>query len=130
MVVDAVAGPLLDLTHDGPPAGVIDVTAGAAVRADHVVVVDGLAGYVGMLTGRQVEALDRVEIGQDVERPEDRRATDAEPPLAGVRHEVGRREMPVARGDQVGDRAACLGQPVSGVVERGLDGGRCGHSAE
>jgi len=130
VVVDAVTRPLFDLADDGSPASVIDVTAGAASRADDVVVMDGLAGDVGVLAGRQVEAFDGMEVDQDVEGAEDRRSTDAEAPRAHVRDEVGRCEMPLARGDQLGDRAACVGQPVPGVVECGLDGCRSGHRLE
>lgn len=128
VIVDAVARLVLDLANDGSPASVVDITTRAAVRADDVVVMDGFAGHVSVVAGRQVESLHGVQVGQDIERPEDRRSTDAEAPLAGVRHKVGRREMPLARGDQVGDRTARVGQPIPGVIECGLDGGWSGHA--
>jgi hypothetical protein len=127
VVVDAVARSFLDLTDDGSPAGVIDISAGSAVGADDVVVMDGLAGHVGVLAAGQVEALDRAEVGQHIERAEDRGAADTEASLAGVRYQVGRREMPVASCDQVGDRAASLGESVSGVIEGVLDGDGLSH---
>ena len=75
----------------------------AAARADDVVVMGGFAGDVGVFAGRQVEALDRPQLGQDVERPEDRRAADPQPAGAGVRDQVGRGEVAIAAGDQVHD---------------------------
>jgi hypothetical protein len=129
VVVDRVARPLLDVADDGSPACVIDVPAGAAIRADDMVVVHGLAGDVGVFTRRQVEALYRPQVGQDVKRAEDRGAADPKAPLAGIRDEVGRGEVPVASRDQVGDRTASLGQPVSGVIEGVLDGDGLGHEA-
>ncbi len=61
--------------------------------------------------------LDEAEVGEHVERAEDRRAPDPQPSAAGVRLEVGGREVTLAGGDQARDRASRLGQPVPGVVE-------------
>ena len=78
MLVDPVAGLAFDVADDGAQAGVVGVAAATAARTDDVVVVRGLAGHVGVITGRQVESLDRPQLGEDVERPEDRGAPDAE----------------------------------------------------
>ena len=48
-----------------------------------MVVVGRLAADVGVLAARQVDALDRAEIREDLERPEDRRPADAEVPGPG-----------------------------------------------
>ncbi len=130
MVVDPVAGPPLDVAHDRAPAGVVDVAARPHVRADDVVVMDRLAGDVGVLAGRQVEALDGVQIGQDVERPEDRRPADAEASGSGVGDQIGRGEVPGSRRDQLGDRPPGAGQPIAGVVEGGLQRRRLGHAGQ
>ncbi len=66
----------------------------------------GRTGHVGVLPGRQVESLDDAKFGQQVERPEQGRPADVEPPLAGRELELRRREMAIVPGDQVGDRAA------------------------
>ena len=62
VVVDPVARPVLDVTNHGPPTGVVDIGAGAAVRADHVMVVDRLADHVGVFPVRQVEPFDRLQV--------------------------------------------------------------------
>ena len=85
------------------------------------------AGHVGVLAGRQVESLDDAELGQQVQRPKERRPADAEPPLAGRGLELGGGEVPVVLGDEVGDGASRLGQPVAGVIEGVDDGIRFDH---
>ena len=67
-----------DVTDHPAQAGVVDLGRPAAARADHVMVVDRLAADVGVLAGRQIDALDDAELLEDLERPEDRRPTDAE----------------------------------------------------
>ncbi len=86
-----------------------------------MVVVRGLrvAADVGVLAVGEVHPLDEAEVREHVERAEDRRPADPEPAAARVRLEVGGREVALAGGDEPGDRAARLGQPVAGVVEGG-----------
>ena len=88
-----------------------------------MVVVDRLAGNVGVLTGRQIEPLDRTQIGEQVEGPEDRGSPDAEPLHPGVDHEIRRREVAGLVRDQPGHRPPWLGQAVTRTVE-GVDQGR------
>ena len=99
-------------------ARVVDVSAAPAHGAHDVVVMDRLAGDVRVLAGRQVDALDGMQLGQDVERPEDRRPADAEPVGPGVGDEIGGGEVPVPVGDERRDRPPRAGQAIAGVVER------------
>ena len=78
-----------------------------------------VAADVGVVAVGQVDPLDEPQVREHVERPEDRRPPDPQAPAARVVDEVGGREVALARGDEVGDRAARLGQPVAGVVEGG-----------
>ena len=43
-------------------------------------VMAGFTGHVRVLAGRQVDALHEVQVGEDVQRPEDGRPPDAEAP--------------------------------------------------
>ena len=93
-----------------------------------MVVVGRFAAHVGVLTGRQVQALHGAKILEDLERPEDRGATHAEVLVARRVHQVGRREVAVLLGDQRRQRPAWLGQAVAGAFERGHDRGGVAHA--
>ena len=79
-------------------------------------------GDVGVLTGRQVQALHDMELGQQVERPKQRRPTDPQPPTPRGGLELGRGEVTVVLGDQVRDGTARPGQAVAAGVEGSDDG--------
>ena len=84
--VDPVAGLPPDPRDDCGEARVADVGRPAAASADDMVMVRRrLAGDVGVVAGRQVDPLDRPDALQDLERPEDRRPADVQPPRAGSR---------------------------------------------
>ena len=93
--VDPIAAPPGDLGDRLGDAAVLDLRRPAAARADDVVVVGAGAGHVGVLAGRQIEALDDPELGQQVQRPEERRPADPEPAVAGRGLEIGRGEVAV-----------------------------------
>ena len=76
---------------------------------------------VGVFAGREVEPLHRAELDHQVERSEQGRPADPEAPAAGRRRQVRRGEMAVVVDDQLGDRAAWLGQPVAGGIKRSDD---------
>lgn len=127
VVVDAVAGPTLDVADDGTPPGVVDIVTPTARRADDVVVMGRFTRHVGMFATGQVDPLHGVYLGEQVERPEDRRPTDPESTLAGVGHEIGGGEVCRPSRDQLGDRAPGIRRSIAGVVESGADGTRVGH---
>ena len=79
-----------------------------------------LAADVGMLAGRQVEALDDTQLGEHLERPEDGGSADAQAAVVGRRDELGRGEVAFLVGDQRGQRPARLGQPVPSTI-KGVD---------
>lgn len=89
-----------------------------------MVVMDGLARDIGVLAAGQVDALDRPQFGQDVECPEDRRATDAQAAHVRVGHEVSRSEVALAALDQVHHRTPRCGGAVAGPAQGCVDGGR------
>ena len=130
VVVDAIARPSLDVADDGTPPRVVDIAAPAAIRADHVVVMSWLARHVGVLATRQVDPLDGVQIGEQVEGPEDRRPPDPEATPSRVDHEVGCREVRSSSGDQLRDRSPGIGRSIAGVVEGGADRNGIGHESE
>jgi hypothetical protein len=77
-----------------------------------------LAGDVGVLTGRQVDALHDAELHEQVEGPEDRRPANARLARPRVGHERGRREMATAALHRRRDGPAWLGQAVPSLVKR------------
>ena len=74
-----------------------------------------------MIAARQIQPLDDAELDEQVQGAEQGRPADAEAPITRDRGQLGRREVPVMGGDQVGERQARRGQPVAGVVERADD---------
>ena len=80
-------------------------------------VVDGLAFDVGVIPAGQVHPLDCVELGEQLQGPEDRGPANVQLPLSGVINQVGGAEMAAPLGDQLGDHAARLSQPIAGQVE-------------
>ena len=92
-----------------------------------VVVAHRLARDVGVLPGREVDALDDTDVGQDVERPEDGRPADAQ--VASFRriHEVGGDEVALAVGDQLREAPTGLRQAVAGALQRGQERGSVDH---
>lgn len=118
------AGAALDLLDGGTEAQVLDVGGGPAALADDVVMVSlRLAGHVGVVAAGEVDALQDLQLGEEVEGAEDRRPPDAETAHPGVFDEVRSSEMTFARGDQLGDHAPRLRQAVAGRIHR-LDEGR------
>lgn len=93
-------------------------------------VVDGLAGDIGMLAGWQVEALNGVKVREDIEGPEDRRPSDAEPLRTSIGHQIRGGKGAAPRGDEIGDRAARSRAPVTGIVEGGLGGRLVSHGRQ
>ena len=115
--VDAIPGPPTDLADHRLEAGVADIGGPPTARAHDVVVVGRLAGDVGVLARRQVEALHGAEFLEQVERAEDRRPADPEPSAPGVGDEVCRGERPRTRRDEFRDDPPRSGHPVPRVVE-------------
>lgn len=126
MGIDSEARALGDLAHDRAKAGVVDVPVPATDRADDMVVMDGLARDIRVIAARQVDTLDRPQFGQDVERPEDGGATDAQATRVRVGDKVGRGEVAIASSDQAHDRTPRGGDAVAGPVQGCVDG-RCVH---
>ena len=124
MLVDPVAGPPSDLAHDRTETGVVDIPTPAAVGADDMMVMDGVAGDVRVVAAGQVDALDRPKLRQDVEGSEDRGASDAPALARRVVDEVCRREVALPTGDQVDDRTPGGGRAVAGPAQGRIDGGR------
>jgi hypothetical protein len=117
VLADGVPGPTLDLTDDGAQSGVVDVVRPAAAGAHDVVVMRRLAGDVGMLARGQVDALDEVELGKQVEGAEDGRPADGQALDPGCSHEIGCREVAIPIGDQPGHGAARLGHPMRAAIQ-------------
>ena len=84
-----------------------------------MVVAGRLAGHVGVLAGRQVQALQDAQLREQVQRPEDRGPADAQAARPGVIDEVRRGEVALAGHDQLRHGTAWPGQAVPGAVQRG-----------
>jgi hypothetical protein len=117
VVVDAVAGRSFEVTDDVAKAGIRDIAAAAASRANDMVVVGHLARDVCVVAARQVEPLHGTKAGEDVQGPEDRRPPDPEPLQARLGDQVRRREMGGLIGDQLGDGPPRLRQAVALTFE-------------
>jgi len=88
---------------DGIDTAVINLGDCAARDADQVMVVGRLAGNIGMSAIGQVNALDKVLIGEEFEETEDGGAPDTEVALIGIGEKVCGGEVPLAPCDQGGE---------------------------
>ena len=82
-----------------------------------MVVVGRRAADIRVLAARQVEPFDDAQLGEDLERAEDRRPSDPEATAPSLAHEIGRREMADLVGDELGDGAPRRRQAVPGAIE-------------
>jgi hypothetical protein len=123
MLVDAIAGAPGDFADHDPQARVVDLLRSSASGAEDVMMVGPAADHVRVVPRREVKPLDRAELLEDIEGPEDGCASDSHMLGARFADQVARREVPVVCGDQRGEASAGLGQPVAGSVEGGDD--RC-----
>lgn len=118
MGIDPIAALGGDAADDAREAGVVDIGGSSALAADHVVMMVGrLACDVRVIARRQVDPLDRPDAFEGLERPEDRRPSDRRPAPHPIVNEIGGREMALAAGDEVGDRASRAGQAISGPIQ-------------
>lgn len=130
MGLDDVPGVSSDLIDHVLEAVIIRLVGPPAARANDVVVMGRFARHIGVLTGRQVEALQDLEVGEEVQRPEDGGTTDTQATVARLIDEVRRREVTVALLDQVGDGATRFGEPITGLIECGHERLRFFHEAK
>ena len=91
-------------------------------------VVNRLALDVGMVAAREVNPLNRIELGEQLECPEDRSAPDVETPFPGIVDEVCCCEMTASIGDQPGHDPARLGESVAGSIQHIHDRRVVGHA--
>ena len=118
MAADLVAGPLGDLLREGTDPAIVDLGAPSAAGADDVMVMGRFADDVGVLSGGEIDPLHDTEREEELERTEDGRPPDPGAPLARVRHEVRRAEVPAPSIEQSGDDTPRFGETMPGGVER------------
>lgn len=70
-----------------------------------------------MASGRQIDALDEVQVREQIEGAEDGGAAHVEAPPAGVPDEIVGSEVTRPIGDEPRDRAPRLGQPIARPVD-------------
>jgi hypothetical protein len=87
-----------------------------------MVVVGALARYVGMVPGGQVQALEEVQLGEQVQGTEDRRPRDPQTTCPGIVQQARGREEAFPRCDELCDSAARLGEYVSGPIQGEYEG--------
>lgn len=105
------AAPLTDLADDRWKAAVGDLDRLPALATDDMVVVlVRLTRDIGVLPAGQVDALQSTLLGQHVERPEDRRAADADVARPSVGDQVCRGEMAAASSHERGNGAPRTGR--------------------
>ena len=117
MAVDPVASSALYVVDNGKQPGIRDVRRPPAARTDHVVVMAGLAGDVGVLAAGQVDPFDGPQLDEDLEGPEHGRPTYPQSASLGLREKLCGGEVAVAGSDEVGDGAARPGQPIAGGAQ-------------
>jgi hypothetical protein len=83
-----------------------------------VVVVRRLAGHVGVPARRQVESLEDVQVGEQVECAEDGGPTDAQATIARFIDQVSCGEVALSLLDESRYGTAGLGEAVSASIER------------
>ena len=83
-----------------------------------MVVMSRRAGDIRMLAGRQVEPFHDPELGQEIQRTEERGPADAKSSTSCGGLELGRREVAAVLGDQVRHGTARPGQAIAAGVER------------
>jgi hypothetical protein len=116
--VDPIAGEAGYFGHYLGDAAIRGVGRPAAIRADDMVVMGRTdTRHVCMSSCREINPLDNAQFRQQVERPEDSPATDAETTIASVRFKFGRREGPVIFRDQVRDGSPGRSQAIAGHIE-------------
>lgn len=121
MLLDAVAGTPAGFRGDGLHAAVADPGAATATGADDVVVVlaERRADDVGVLAGGQVEPLEGVEVGEQVECTEERRPPDAHATGTHVVQKLSGGEVSLPFADQLGNGTPRLGQAMAGPLQDG-----------
>jgi hypothetical protein len=88
------------LRRHGVDAAILYLCDCPTRHADQMVVMGWLARHVGMPAIWQVNALNESLLGEQVEEAEDRGPANAEASLTRIGDEVGRREVPVALGNE------------------------------
>ena len=122
VAVDPEAGSSGDLGDRLRDAAVLRLRRPPAARADNVVVMGTGAGNVGVLTCREVQPLDYLELRQQFERPEEGRPADSDAAVTNEALEIGRREVTRLLRDQIRDGTPRLGQAIAGTVQGSDDG--------
>ncbi len=118
MCLDLPARVPLDLLDSRRQPLVVDLGhATAHLAHDVVVVMTGFARDVRVLAAGQVDALQQIELGQQVERAKDGGTTDARSADTSILDEVRGSEVAFARGNKVRHSTARLGQSVPGRVK-------------
>ena len=108
MAVDVEARPALHLSGDLGEPGVVELDGAAAAGADDVMVMGGFARDVRVLARGQVKAFHQPQVGEQLQRAEDRRAPDPKTASRGVIDQLARGEVAVPAGDQFRDGAPGL----------------------
>jgi hypothetical protein len=86
-----------------------------------MVVMRRLAADVGVLPAGQIDALDQIKAGQQLQRAEDGGATEAGALTPGRPKEVLGGEMTLPLGNQPGHAATGGGNPISMLLQRRHD---------
>jgi hypothetical protein len=119
MGVDPEAALPLDLADDRLQTLILDLDRRAAFPAHNVVMVlFRRAAHVGVVARWQIESLERVQLGQEIEIAKDGGAPEPQSSPARIFDEVRGREVASACRDQVRDRPARVRDPMTGTRDR------------
>jgi hypothetical protein len=107
-----------DLGRDFSHSALPEIHRPPALSANDVVMVAWVAADVRVIAVRQVQPLDRLEIGEDLQGPEDGRASGSEAPTPGIGNQVGRVKRAIAAEDEIDDCPPRVGHAISRAIER------------
>jgi hypothetical protein len=117
--VDLEGGSAAKLFEQWLDAAFLELDNDAAVRADQVVVmpIDNATEQVRVAAVRLVQPIQNAVLNEQIERPEDSRATDARLGIRQLLEQLIRREGPFGHLNRIDDSATRTGHPVPGLLQ-------------
>ena len=116
MAVHLKAGAPRDLGCDFSHAALPEIHRPTAIGANDVVMVTCVAANVRMLAVRQIQTFHGLEIGEDLEGPEDGGASSTEASALGVGEQIRSVKGAIAAEDEIDDRPPGVGHAIARAI--------------